>query len=50
MYSDLTVDYLKVTLLNAPAVLLVCSPAGASRLHLYHYFELLDACLRDSMR
>lgn len=28
MYSDLTVDYLKVTLLNAPAVLLVRSPDG----------------------
>ena len=49
MYSDLTVDYLKVTLLNAPAVLLVCSPARASRLQLYQYFELLAARLRDSM-
>ena len=28
MYSDLTVDYLKVTLLNAPAVLLVRSTDG----------------------
>jgi hypothetical protein len=53
MYSDLTVDYLKVTLLNAPAVLLVRSPdrtASCLYNNSYLYHTLPAACLRDSMQ